>query len=151
MKLLLQRVSAARLAIEGVERAQIGSGLMVLVGVGRQDHPGLCERLADKLIGLRVFEDEAGRMNRSLADTGGELLLASQFTLFADARNGLRPSFTPAMPPEEARPLYERFVEVCSARLPGRVRTGVFAADMQITLVNEGPVTLLLDTAEWGW
>lgn len=151
MRLLLQRVSSARLAIDGVERAQIGAGLLVLVGVGRQDHAGLCERLADKLVGLRVFEDEAGRMNRSLVDMGGELLLVSQFTLFADSRSGLRPSFTPAMPPEEARPLYERFVDACRARLPARVQTGVFAADMQISLVNEGPVTLLLDTAEWGW
>lgn len=151
MRLLLQRVSSARLAIKSVERARIGAGLLVLVGLGREDHAGLCERLADKLVGLRVFEDEAGRMNRSVADVGGELLLVSQFTLLADSRNGLRPSFTPAMPPEEARELYERFVEVCRVRLPGRVQTGVFAADMQITLVNEGPVTLLLDTAEWGW
>jgi D-tyrosyl-tRNA(Tyr) deacylase len=148
---LLQRVSSARLAIEGADHARIGQGLLVLVGVGRQDHAGLCERLADKLVGLRVFEDETGRMNRSLVDMGGELLLASQFTLFADSRNGLRPSFTPAMPPEEARALYEQFVDACRVRLPGRVQTGVFAADMQIALVNEGPVTLLLDTAEWGW
>ncbi len=151
MRLLLQRVSSARLSIDGVERARIGAGLLVLVGLGRGDHAGLCERLTDKLVGLRIFEDEAGRMNRSLVDVGGELLLASQFTLFADSKNGLRPSFTPAMPPDDALPLYETFVSICRSRLPDRVQTGVFAADMQITLVNEGPVTLLLDTEEWGW
>ncbi|MCB1320586.1 MAG: D-tyrosyl-tRNA(Tyr) deacylase [Leptospiraceae bacterium] len=156
MKAVLQRVHYARLSISGKECAAIGPGLLVLLGVGKSDENGndndkaLLERLARKTLQLRIFEDEQGRMNRSLMDVGGDCLIVSQFTLHADARKGLRPSFTGAAAPEAAERMYNCFVETCRRMAPDmRIQTGVFAADMQIELLNDGPVTIILDTGDW--
>ena len=140
---LLQRVSSAAVAVEGECIAEIGAGLLVFVAVERGDAEAQAERLIERLVNYRVFEDAEGRMNRSLLDTGGELLLVSQFTLAADTRKGMRPSFTPAAEPGEGRRLFDHCV-ACAARHPLRVARGRFGADMQVSLVNDGPVTLLL-------
>jgi D-tyrosyl-tRNA(Tyr) deacylase len=131
--------------VEGMVEGQIGKGLVVFVGVGRQDTRAAAERTAKKVIQLRVFPDESGKMNRSLLDVGGELLIVSQFTLYADARKGNRPSYSEAAAPKEAQELYEYFVELCRGR-GFRVETGIFQADMQVHLVNDGPVTILYDS-----
>jgi D-tyrosyl-tRNA(Tyr) deacylase len=123
----------------------IGAGLCVLVGVGSADDETDADALAEKVVGLRVFEDEAGKMNRSLLERGGSVLAVSQFTLFGDVRKGKRPSFVEAMEPMRANELFERFC-AASRRLGARVETGRFRADMQVELVNDGPVTILLDT-----
>ena len=143
---LLQRVSAARVAVAGETVGEIGTGLLVLVGVERGDTPAQADRLLDRLLGYRVFEDERGRMNRSLADTGGGLLLVPQFTLAADTRKGMRPSFTPAAPPEEGRRLFAYLLAEARVAHP-HVAAGLFGADMQVHLVNDGPVTFLLQVA----
>lgn len=140
---LLQRVGSAAVTVDGECIARIGPGLLVFVAVERGDGEAQAERLIERLLGYRVFEDDEGRMNRSLLDTGGELLLVSQFTLAADTRKGTRPSFTPAAEPGEGRRLFDHCV-VCAARHPLRVAQGRFGADMQVSLVNDGPVTLLL-------
>ena len=145
MRAVVQRVSRASVDVEGERVADQQAGLLVLVGVAQGDDERDAEDLARKIVGLRIFEDDAGRMNRSLLDTGGSLCLVSQFTLLADARKGRRPSFGAAAPPEVAEPLFERVVEI--ARGEGvPVETGRFRRTMQVSLVNEGPVTLLLDT-----
>lgn len=157
MKLVLQRASRARLTIEGEARAEFdGPGLVVLFGAGRGDAPpeapagaALLRKLADKLVQMRIFPDDVGKMNRSVQDAGGSLLIVSQFTLFAETKKGNRPGFSGAAKPELAIPLYEAFVRLCEERLPGRVQTGVFAADMQVELVNDGPVTIVIDTDDW--
>jgi D-tyrosyl-tRNA(Tyr) deacylase len=143
---LLQRVHEAWVCVGGAEVARIGPGLLVLVGVERGDGPAEADRLAERLTGYRVFPDGAGRMNRSLLDVGGELLLVPQFTLAADTSSGTRPGFEPAAPPAVAQPLFGRLAAACEARgvAPGR---GVFGADMQVGLVNHGPVTFWLRTA----
>ena len=153
MRLLIQRVREARVTVGGRVVGQIGPGLMVLAGFGGADAPDLplsrfWSALLDKLVLLRVFPDAAGKMNLGLADYGGEILLVSQFTLYADTRKGRRPSFHLAAPPEVAEPLFQALVRDVEARLPGRVQHGVFAADMDVSLVNWGPVTLLLDSAD---
>lgn len=146
MRAVAQRVRRAEVVVEGASVAAMGEGLLALVGVGREDGPEDARTLARKLAGLRVFPDAEGRMNRGLRDTGGTLGVVSQFTLFGDARKGLRPSYTEAAPPERAEPLVEAVAE--AARGAGvRVVTGRFGAMMDVALVNEGPVTLLLDTA----
>jgi len=142
---LLQRVSEASVSVGGETVAAIGPGLLVLVGVHRDDEPRDIERLAERIAGYRVFPDGEGRMNLSLADTGGELLLVPQFTLAADTRKGTRASFTRAAPPETGARYFDRLAEACSARL-GRVGCGVFGADMQVALVNDGPVTFWLES-----
>lgn len=142
---LLQRVSAASVAVDGVTIGEIGPGLLVLAAVERQDSVRDAERLAERLVGYRVFQDDAGRMNRSLADTGGELLLIPQFTLAADTRKGMRASFTAAAPPELGEELFDRLVSACRDR-SGRVATGRFGATMQVSLVNDGPVTFWLES-----
>jgi D-tyrosyl-tRNA(Tyr) deacylase len=139
MRALVQRVSEASVSVEGEELARIGPGLLVLLGVRRGDGPDEADRIARKLRALRIFEDEEGRMNRSLDDVSGEALCVSQFTLYGDARKGNRPSFVDAAPPEEAEPLYERVREALGAR------GGRFGARMSVTLVNDGPVTLLVE------
>jgi D-aminoacyl-tRNA deacylase len=145
MRAVVQRVSRAAVSVEGAPVASIGPGLLVLLGVARGDGEGDLEYLADKVVNLRVFPDEAGHMNRSLLETAGEVLVVSQFTLLGDARRGRRPGFTDAAPPEEAERLYRLFVE--RVRRSGlRVGEGVFRADMDVELVNRGPVTLLLDS-----
>lgn len=147
MRALVQRVSKASVRVEGVVRGEIGRGFVVLVGVAPGDTHEVAARLAEKAVALRVFEDEAGRMNRSLAEVAGEVLAVSQFTLFADTRRGNRPSFTGAAGPEHAEPLYETF---CAAIESEGIRCarGVFGAHMDVTLTNDGPVTILLDSAE---
>lgn len=142
---LLQRVTGARVTIGGETVASIGRGLLVLVAVRREDTGRDAERLAERILGYRVFPDEAGRLNLSLLDTGGELLLVPQFTLAADTRKGTRASFTPAAPPETGEVYFDALVTACRARL-GKVGTGRFGADMQVSLTNDGPVTFWLET-----
>jgi len=145
----VQRVSSARAEVDGEAVGAIDGGFLVLLGVARGDAEGEAVWLADKVAGLRVFEDEAGKMNLSLQDTGGSVLVVSQFTLLGDCRRGRRPSFSEAAPPEEADRLYRRFVE--RLREVGlKVETGVFQAHMAVSLVNDGPVTLWLDTEGTG-
>ncbi len=143
---LLQRVTRAAVEVEGREIGAIGRGLVVLVGVERGDGEAQVERLLERLLGYRVFPDAEGRMNRSVADIGGGLLLVPQFTLPADTKKGMRPSFTPAAAPDEGARLFERLVAQARTRHP-TVATGVFGADMQVALVNDGPVTFWLRAA----
>jgi D-tyrosyl-tRNA(Tyr) deacylase len=145
MRAVVQRVSEASVTVEGRIAGSIGAGLCVLLGVAQGDTVADAEWLSAKALELRIFEDEQGKMNRSVLDTGGELLAVSQFTLLGDARQGRRPAFTAAARPEEARPLYEKFCTLCRERSV-RVAEGVFRATMQLRVVNEGPVTLLLDS-----
>lgn len=148
MRALIQRVKEGSVRIDGAVRASIGKGYVILLGVARGDRPADAGRLAERCAALRVFDDDAGRMNLALADVGGEVLVVSQFTLAADTRRGNRPGFSTAAPPAEAEPLYEHFVARMRERLgPDRVRTGVFQAMMEVALVNDGPVTILLDTS----
>ena len=143
---LIQRVTSATVTVEGEVVGTIEAGLLALVGVEPGDGEAQIARMAERLLGYRVFADEAGRMNRSLADTGGGLLLVSQFTLAADTRSGMRPSFTTAAPPAEAEQGFNRLVDICRQKHAGRVETGRFGAHMVISLVNDGPVTFLLRT-----
>ncbi|TBU92874.1 D-aminoacyl-tRNA deacylase [Phytopseudomonas dryadis] len=145
MKALLQRVSSARVEVAGEVLGAIDQGLLVLVGVEPQDDQASCARLLHKLLNYRVFSDEAGKMNRSLRDVGGGLLLVSQFTLAADTRSGLRPGFSTAAPPALGEALFEHLLEQARLQHP-QVGSGRFGADMQVHLVNDGPVTLLLQT-----
>ena len=140
---LLQRVSRADVAVDGAAVGAIGAGLLVLLCAERGDAEKEADALLEKLLGYRVFPDEAGRMNRSLADTGGGLLLVPQFTLAAHTQSGKRPSFTPAAPPEEARRLFD-YAVLRARQLHRQVETGRFGADMQVTLTNDGPVTFWL-------
>lgn len=145
MRAVVQRVSEARVQVGGQVIGQIGRGLLVLVGVGHDDTSSDARDLAAKIVGLRIFEDEAGKMNQALADVAGELLVVSQFTLWGDCRQGRRPSFTAAAPPALAERLYEEFV-AAARELGATVATGQFRAMMQVALVNDGPVTLLVDS-----
>ena len=147
MRVVLQRVKEARVEVAGTTVGAISTGLLILIGVASTDTQQDADYLADKVIYLRIFPDEEGRMNRSILEVGGSLLVVSQFTLYGDCRKGRRPSFDRAAPPEEARRLYEYFVERLSSRNI-IVQTGVFQAEMQIHLVNDGPVTFILDSPE---
>ena len=144
MRALLQRVSEAKVTVGGQVTGEIGPGLLVLLGVGKGDADLDAAQLADKVTGLRIFQDEAGKMNRSLLDTSKAMLAVSQFTLFADTKKGRRPSFTDACEPTEAKRLYALFCEHARA-LGCTVAEGVFAAEMKVSLVNDGPVTIWLD------
>lgn len=145
MRAVVQRVTYSRVDVNGTVAGQIEGGLLVLLGVAKGDAAGDAEHLASKIVQLRIFSDEEGKMNRSLLDTGGAMLAVSQFTLYADTRKGRRPSFDAAAPPEQARELYERFV--AAVRAAGvRCETGQFQAHMTVTLVNDGPVTLIVDS-----
>ncbi len=147
MRALLQRVTQAKVVVEGSVVAEIGAGLLILLGVAKPDTVADAAFLAEKALTLRIFQDAEGKMNRSLLDTQGSLLVVSQFTLYGDCRKGRRPGFEVAAPPEQARALYEYFVEI--ARRSGlRVETGVFQAHMEVSLINDGPVTLMLETNE---
>ena len=147
MRAVVQRVSRARVTVNGETTGEIGLGLLVLLGVGAGDTRAGADYLVEKTIGLRIFEDAGGKMNLSVAEVGGALLVVSQFTLYGDARRGKRPSFDGAAPPEQARELYEYFVE--KVRAAGvRSETGRFQETMQVELVNEGPVTILLDSGK---
>lgn len=145
MRAVIQRVEQASVSVEGEIRGQIGAGFLALIGVEEGDGDADFKYIADKVPNLRVFEDEQGKMNRSLLDVGGEVLAVSQFTLLGDARGGRRPSFITAARPETADPMYERLVADWRAR-GIRVETGVFGAHMKVALVNDGPVTILLDS-----
>ena len=145
MRAVIQRVERASVSVEGEIRGQIGAGFLVLIGVEEGDGDADFRYIAEKVPNLRVFEDEQGKMNRSLLDVGGELLAVSQFTLLGDARGGRRPSFITPARPETADPMYERLVADWRAR-GIRVETGVFGAHMKVSLVNDGPVTILLDS-----
>lgn len=145
MRAVVQRVSRALVRVQGQVAGEIRTGLVVLVGVSRTDNPDSASYLAEKIANLRIFPDEAGKMNRSLLEIGGAALVVSQFTLYGDTRGGRRPSYIQAAPPEEASRLYEEFVRsLRSQRVP--VETGVFQAHMDVELVNDGPVTILLDS-----
>ena len=144
MLALIQRVSEAAVEVDGAPVGAIGHGLLALVAVEPGDSKAQIARMAERLLGYRVFADAAGRMNCSLTDTGGGLLLVSQFTLAADTRSGMRPSFTSAAPPLEAEHGFNHLVAICREKHAGRVETGRFGAHMTVSLVNDGPVTFLL-------
>ncbi len=141
---LIQRVSQASVSVDDAVVGQIGPGLLAFVGVEPEDSEAVLERMAERLLGYRVFADDAGRMNRSLRDTGGGLLLVSQFTLAADTRSGMRPSFATAAPPVEAERIFNKLVAICREKHVAGVETGRFGAHMVVSLVNDGPVTFLL-------
>jgi D-tyrosyl-tRNA(Tyr) deacylase len=145
MRAVLQRVTRARVSVEGETVGEIGPGLVVLLGIARDDTEGDARYLFEKTVALRVFDDEEGRMNRSVVESGGSLLVVSQFTLYGDVRRGRRPSWIEAAPPEVAEPLYEFFVAE-ARRSVARVETGSFRRMMKVELVNDGPVTILLDS-----
>ena len=144
MKIVLQRVAKAGVSVDGEIKGQIGKGFLLFVGVGREDTKADAQRLAKKVCALRIFEDENGKTNLSLADVGGGLLVISQFTLYADCRKGNRPSFTGAGDPAVAEELYLYFIECCREYVPV-VEKGVFGADMKVELLNDGPFTLVLE------
>jgi D-tyrosyl-tRNA(Tyr) deacylase len=147
MRAVIQRVSSAHVTVHGEVVGQIGRGFLVLLGMTAPDGETEAALLARKIAGLRVFEDEGGKMNLALADVGGAVLAVSQFTLYADVRKGRRPSFVTAARPEQAEPLYQRFCTLLQAE-GLTVKQGVFQAEMQVALVNDGPVTIWMDTAE---
>lgn len=145
MRIVLQRVKEARVDVAGATMGQIGPGLLILLGIGMGDNNQAATYLAGKIVNLRIFPDDSGRMNRSVKDTGGGVLVVSQFTLYGDCRKGRRPSFDAAAPPEVARELYEYFIsELQATNL--NVQTGIFRAEMQVYLINDGPVTFVLDS-----
>lgn len=146
MRVVLQRVSQASVTIDGVEKSRIGWGFLILLGIEQEDQQDDIDWLCKKISALRVFSDEEGLMNRSVQDIGGEMLVVSQFTLHASTKKGNRPSFIEAARPETAIPLYERFVEVLQQESGRPVSTGSFGADMKVSLLNDGPVTILIDS-----
>jgi D-aminoacyl-tRNA deacylase len=145
MRVVVQRVSRASVTVEGLVAGEIGFGLMILLGVGREDTSAISASMAEKVANLRIFEDDQGKMNRSLLDVKGSALVVSQFTLYGDARGQRRPSFITAAPPEKAKALYEEFTRAMQG-LGVVVSTGIFQTMMSVELVNEGPVTILLDS-----
>jgi len=147
MRAIVQRVSSSKVSVDNETAGSINKGLIVLLGVGRDDTRQDLEYLADKIVNLRIFEDENKKMNLSVLDVNGELLVVSQFTLYADCRKGNRPSFTDAAPPEMANKLYVEFVEYIRNKYPLKVETGVFQAEMLVEIHNDGPVTIFLDSA----
>jgi D-tyrosyl-tRNA(Tyr) deacylase len=146
MRAVLQRVSRAQVSVDGKTVGRCGAGLLMLLGIGKGDSRKEADRLLDKALNLRIFEDAEGKMNLSLLDVRGELMVISQFTLYADCRRGRRPSFTAAAPPEEASSLYAYLLETAAGR-GIQVSSGIFQAMMEVELVNSGPVTILLDSA----
>ena len=146
MRLVIQRVHEASVTVEGQVTGRIGPGLLALAGFAPTDTPAALAWMARKLVQLRIFSDENGQMNRSVRDVEGQVLVVSQFTLLADARKGNRPSYAAAAPPPVAEPLYEQFVALVATELGQPVPTGVFGADMQVSLINDGPVTIVLDS-----
>jgi D-tyrosyl-tRNA(Tyr) deacylase len=146
MKVVIQRVSEASVMIDGKVHNQINRGLVVLLGVGQTDDEQDINYLVQKILGLRIFSDPEGKMNCSLDEVNGEVLLISQFTLFASTKKGNRPSYIDAAPPSMAIPLYEKFIEVIQVSLGSRLKTGIFGADMKVSLINDGPVTIQMDS-----
>ena len=147
MKFVIQRVTHADVVVDGNEIGRIGKGFMVLIGVSKEDDKAIADKMVDKMIKLRIFEDENGKTNLSLDDVGGELLLISQFTLYANCKKGNRPSFIDAGAPDEANALYEYIIERCKERV-NVVERGEFGADMKVSLLNDGPFTIVLDSSE---
>lgn len=147
MKFVIQRVTHANVVVNGNEIGKIGKGFMVLIGVSKEDDKAIADKMVDKMIKLRIFEDENGKTNLSLDDVGGELLLISQFTLYANCKKGNRPSFIDAGAPDEANVLYEYIIERCKERV-NVVERGEFGADMKVSLLNDGPFTIVLDSSE---
>jgi len=147
VRALLQRVTHASVTVNNEIVGQIGPGLLILLGIGQQDGEAQVKMLTDKIVNLRIFEDDQGKMNRSVLDIGGQALVVSQFTLYADIRKGRRPSFISAAPPALAEPLVERFKEAIAA-YDITVAGGIFGADMQVALINDGPVTIWMDSDE---
>ena len=148
MRALIQRVKHASVTIDGVVKSSIEKGLLVFLGFADGDTEDLIEPIAKKLSGLRIFEDENEKMNLSVSDVGGEILVVSQFTLYADCKKGKRPSFTNAMAPSLANEYYEKFVKILESITEKEVKTGEFGADMKVELLNDGPVTIMLDSKE---
>jgi D-tyrosyl-tRNA(Tyr) deacylase len=146
MKVVVQRVSEASVMIDGEVYSQINQGFVVLLGVGQTDDEQDINYLVQKILGLRIFSDPEGKMNCSLDEVNGEVLLISQFTLFASTKKGNRPSYIDAAPPSMAIPLYEKFIEVIQVSLGSRLKTGIFGADMKVSLINDGPVTIQIDS-----
>lgn len=147
MKAVIQRVTSASVSINNELVSQIGQGFMVLLGIGLDDTMNDAEYIIKKMLNLRVFSDEQGKMNKSIQDIGGEILLVSQFTLCADVSKGNRPSFVKAMPPDRAELLYGEFIKTLQERFSA-VQTGVFGADMKVQLINDGPITIILDSRD---
>lgn len=144
MRIVLQRVTSAAVKVDGKVCGKIGTGYIVLLGIGKEDTEEDCRRLADKVMNLRIFSDENDKINLSLSDVDGELLVVSQFTLYADCRKGNRPNFIQAGAPDEAERLYKYFAEYCRSK-GKHVETGIFGADMKVELVNDGPFTVILE------
>lgn len=147
MKFVIQRVTHADVVVDGNELGRIGKGFMVLIGVSKEDDKAIADKMVDKMSKLRIFEDENGKTNLSLDDVGGELLLISQFTLYANCKKGNRPSFIDAGAPDDANALYEYIIERCKERV-NVVERGEFGADMKVSLLNDGPFTIVLDSSE---
>ncbi|MGE9963529.1 D-aminoacyl-tRNA deacylase [Fusicatenibacter saccharivorans] len=147
MKFVIQRVTGANVKVDGEIIGEIGKGFMVLIGVGEDDTREIADKMVKKMTGLRIFEDENGKTNLSLADVGGQMLLISQFTLYANCRKGNRPSFIEAGAPDKANEMYEYIIEECKKVVPV-VERGQFGADMKVSLVNDGPFTIILDSAQ---
>ncbi len=148
MRIVLQRVKYASVKVDGNITGQIGKGFMVLVGFEENDIESYIRPMAEKMTGLRVFEDENEKMNLALSDVGGDILAISQFTLYADCKKGRRPSFVGAMNPAKAEEFYAKFVKICEEITGKKVQTGIFGADMKVELLNDGPVTIILDSDE---
>lgn len=148
MRIILQRVKHACVAINGKINGKIEKGFLVLVGFKEGDEESYIKPMAEKLTGLRIFEDENEKMNLSLGDVGGDILAISQFTLYADCKKGRRPSFVEAMNPQKAEEFYNKFVKICEDLTGKRIETGIFGADMKVELLNDGPVTIVLDSDE---
>ncbi|MBE7028966.1 MAG: D-tyrosyl-tRNA(Tyr) deacylase [Ruminococcaceae bacterium] len=146
MKAVIQRVKESKVEIDNNVKGKIGKGLNILLGVGPLDTTEDIKKLVDKTVNLRIFEDNEGKMNLSLLDIDGEVLVISQFTLYADVRKGRRPSFTNAAPPDKARNLYEEYVKYLETVIPGKVATGEFGKDMKVSILNDGPVTIIMDS-----
>ncbi len=145
MKLVVQRVSSASVTVDGAVTGQIGNGYLVLFGAGKGDNKAMCDKLADKLSKLRIFSDENDKINLSIADVNGDMLVVSQFTLYADCSHGNRPSFVNACPPDEANELYEYFCSVIEQKTGKKTQRGIFGADMKVSLTNDGPFTVILE------
>jgi D-tyrosyl-tRNA(Tyr) deacylase len=147
MRVVIQRVKSASVMVEGERISEIRQGLLIFLGVAQEDTSDDVDYLANKIANLRIFEDKAGRMNRSLLESGGEILVVSQFTLYGDCRKGRRPSFIAAAPPEKGKTLYQEFIEAI-AKMGVPVKTGIFQAMMDVELINDGPVTIMLDSSK---
>lgn len=151
MRAVIQRVSHSKVVVEGRTTGEIEKGLLVLLGVTHADERADIDWLIKKITNLRIFNDEQGKMNLSVKDIGGDILVVSQFTLYADAKKGNRPSYIRSAPPDVSIPMYENFVELLALNFEGKVATGEFGAMMEVSLLNDGPVTIILDSKEPGW